>query len=101
MPEGEHADNAGAVRCLFDWSRRVPEKFPVNDVVPISETISTAGKTADPKSALEKELPAGPVFKSSSEQNMNEKSKDLKNHDSSPRMRTSDNFTDATIPRLR
>ena len=79
----------------------VPGRLPTNEVVPISETFSTEGKTADPDPVSEDEMPWGPVFESSSEQNTNEISGELKPIDSSPRLRTSDNWTDATIPRLR
>ena len=81
----------------------VPGRFPTNEVVPISETFSIAGKTADPNPVSENEVPSGPAFKSFSKQNTNakNKNKDLKPIDSSPRLRTSDNWTGATIPRLR
>jgi hypothetical protein len=78
-----------------------PGMFPTDEVVPISETFSSEGKTADPKPVSENAMPSGPAFNSSSEQNTNETSEELESIDSSPRLRTSDNWTDATIPRLR
>lgn len=77
-----------------------PGRFPTTEVVPISETFSTADKTAAPNPVSENEPPSGPLFQSSSKGNTNEKNGELKQNDPSERLRTSDNWTDATIPRL-
>ena len=79
----------------------VPGMFPTNEVVPISETFSTEDKTVDSNPVSEIKMPFDSAFKSFSEQNTNSQTGDLKPVDSSPRLRTSDNWTDATIPRLR
>jgi hypothetical protein len=79
----------------------IPGKFPTDKAIPIREASSAAGESVDSNPFSENEQSSGPAFNSSSRQNASENSEELEQIDSSSRLRTSDNWTDATTPRLR
>ena len=79
----------------------VPERFSIDEVLPISDPASTSGNTAVPLPAEKNARHSESAFDPFSKQNTNAKTEELKQIDSAPRLRTSDNWTDATIPRLR